>query len=267
MVPFQCELCHFRNVYGRDPSKTNLKDEEFFKLVRKANLDSFWSREPTTVSKNVSNLNRMLKTEIKFGFDSATLPMGPFPMEDSWGMRAAVTILDRSLDKCAYLDCAQCATFRRGMSAITNITQASVGGLGDSVGAYQRNKIWISTSIYHQFWLSRFMEGVHKRVGEVTKQDEALTIDVVHEIKRLLDIEWQRTPTRDKKEKRRIAEIGVWFIVGFCTGLRGEEMVLIEFAGTRNSLVNMVGDDGYFKVVISGRTKGNQLSGAKFSFP
>ena len=44
-------------------------------------------------------------------------------------------------------------------------------------------------------------------------------------------------------------------------------MVLIEFAGTRNSLVDMVGDDGYFKVVISGRTKGNQLSGAKFSFP
>ena len=118
MVPFQWELCHFRNVNGRDPSKTKLKDKEFFKFVRRSNLDSFWSREPPTVSKNVSNLNRMLKTEIQCGFDSATPPMGSFPMEDSLGMRAAVTILDRSLFKGSYSDCAQWATFRPSMSAI-----------------------------------------------------------------------------------------------------------------------------------------------------
>ena len=64
-----------------------------------------------------------------------------------------------------------------------------------------------------------------------------------------------------------MAELGVWFIVGFCCGMRGEEMLLLELAGTRNSLEGMLEGQGYFKVVLSGRTKGNQISGSKFSFP
>jgi len=267
MVPFQCELCHFRNVYGREPKKINLKDKEFFKFVRRDNLDAFWSREPTTVAKNLSQLNRMSKTENKFGFASTTPPLGPFPVADDLGMKAAVAILDRSLDPGDYSECVQWATFRKTMSSITNLSQASVGGLKDSVGAYQRNKMWISTSVSHQFWFSRFMEGVHKRVGEVRRQDEAITIDVSHEVNHLLEIEWHRDVRENRKDKRRLSEIGVWFIVGFCTGMRGEEMILIELAGTRNSLEHMVGNEGHFKVVISGRTKGNQLSGSKFSFP
>jgi hypothetical protein len=33
--------------------------------------------------------------------------------------------------------------------------------------------------------------------------------------------------------------MGAWFIGGFCTGLRGEEMLLIELAGTANSLIHV----------------------------
>ena len=69
------------------------------------------------------------------------------------------------------------------------------------------------------------------------------------------------------EEKRKIAELGVWFIVGFCCGMRGEELMLIELAGTRNSLENLGERQGYFKIVLSGQTKGNQVSGSKFSFP
>jgi hypothetical protein len=62
--------------------------------------------------------------------------------------------------------------------------------------------------------------------------------------------------------------MGAWFIVGFCTGLRGEEMVLLEVAGTANSLVNMNNaNDAHFLFVILGRTKGNQLTGATFAIP
>ena len=53
----------------------------------------------------------------------------------------------------------------------------------------------------------------------------------------------------------------------FCTGLWGEELPLIELAGTKNSFYTLQGPDGWFKVVINGRTKGNQLSGSKFAFP
>ena len=44
-------------------------------------------------------------------------------------------------------------------------------------------------------------------------------------------------------------------------------MPLIELAGTRNSLENKLKNEGYFNVVISGCTKGNQISVSKFAFP
>ena len=267
MVPFQCELCHFRNIFGREPEIHNLKDKEFFVFARRANLDSFWSREPPTVRNNLKELVRMRKTEERFGFPCTTPPLGPFPVEDILGMKAAVAILDRSLDKGSYGPHVQWATFRKLMSGVTNTSQAGVGGMGNSVGAYERNKMWISTSISHQFWFTRFMAGIHKRVGEVKRQDEAFTIDIILQIKLLLELEWSRFAPTEMRERKRVAELGVWFIVGFCCGMRGEEMLLIELAGTRNSMEYMTELDGYFKVAISGRTKGNQISGAKFSFP
>ena len=59
MVPFQCELCHFRNVYGREPQEQNFKDKEFFMFARRANLDAFWSQESLTVRNDLKELMRM----------------------------------------------------------------------------------------------------------------------------------------------------------------------------------------------------------------
>jgi hypothetical protein len=61
------------------------------------------------------------------------------------------------------------------------------------------------------------MAGLHKRVGEIKKRDEATTIDGVHAIEDILHSEWKKTD--NPKVKRRIAEMGVWFIGGFCVGL------------------------------------------------
>jgi hypothetical protein len=45
----------------------------------------------------------------------------------------------------------QRGTFRHTMSAVTNISQAGVGGLEDSVGAYERNRMFISGVVIHKF--------------------------------------------------------------------------------------------------------------------
>ncbi len=203
----------------------------------------------------------MKQTEDRFGFGCTTPPLGPFTVNDDLGMKAAIAILDRSLDKGSYGPNVQWATFRKLMSGVTNTSQAGVGGLRDSVGAYERNKIWISTTISHQFWFSRFMMGIQKRVGEVRRQDEAFTIRVLEEIQIQLEVEWNQSEEKDKAGRRRIAELGTSFIGGFCCGMRGEEMLLLELAGTCNILDTMMGDKDYFKIVLSGRTKGNQISG------
>ena len=49
MAPFQCELCHFRNIYDRNPRVDRPQDVYAMITMRRANLDVMWAREPTTV--------------------------------------------------------------------------------------------------------------------------------------------------------------------------------------------------------------------------
>ena len=40
MAPFQCEPCHFQNIYGRDP--VTEEDMKLLVYIRRASLDAFW---------------------------------------------------------------------------------------------------------------------------------------------------------------------------------------------------------------------------------
>ena len=48
---FQCDVCHVRNMLWRDPRES---DRLLMKCLRRAILDSLWSREPGTVSSTYS---------------------------------------------------------------------------------------------------------------------------------------------------------------------------------------------------------------------
>jgi hypothetical protein len=146
----------------------------------------------------------------------------------------------------------------------TNISQAGILGLSDCVGAFQSNKLWISKVVTHQFWFGYFMLGVHRR-GTVRRSDKDLPLEVMHRIDTIL--EQERLICIRVGDQKRVTEIGAWFLQGFCTGLQGEEMPLIELAGTANSLKHLRDDEPYFVFVILGRTKGNRLAGAKFGVP
>ena len=266
MVPFQCGLCHFRNILLRNPDDARATDLEILDMVRRANLDAFWSRESSTVDGNLREANRMEQTTRRLGLPCVTPPLGPWPLEDKQGMKVAIAVLDRSLDKGAYEATVQWDTFRRQMSAVTNISQAAVGGPGNSVGAYERNRMYISEVVTHKFWFSRFMQGIHKQVGQIRKPDRVLTKEIIHAADKPLEADWLNAT--QAAEQKRIAEMGAWFLGGFCTGLRGEEMLLIELAGTANSLVHLgASKNAHFVFVITGRTKGDQSSGAKLGVP
>jgi hypothetical protein len=197
--------------------------------------------------------------------------MGPFPLKDTFGMGAAVAVLDKSMDPGKYEEQVQYATFRKVRSALTNLGQAGFGGLGDVIGAYEKNRTWISSVDTHKFFFHRYMTGIHKRVGEEIRRDEPISIEVLKAVHRIQDQRWHGEISKANPNTsvlRSIALTGVWYLGGFCTGLRGEEMPLVEFAGTLGSLEHLVHQLGdlppHFDFVIAGRTKGNQVSGAKF---
>jgi hypothetical protein len=78
----------------------------------------------------------MKKVADRLEMPSITPPMGPFPLRDECGMQAAMILLDRLLDPGRYTNHVQFGTFWKVRLTITNIIQAGVDGLGDSVGAY-----------------------------------------------------------------------------------------------------------------------------------
>lgn len=251
---------------GRDPNAISVKDQEVLSLIRRASLDAFWARASTTVGSNLREARRGERFADRLGLGSITPPMGPFPLDDVFGMKGAIMILDRSLDPGIHEEFVQWDTFRTARSAITNISQAGVDGLRDVVGAYERNRTWISKVPTHSFWFTRFMQGVHKRVGEYRKQDEVITIDMMKQAEIIFEREWRGSSSESMR--LRVAEVASWFYIGFCTGLRGEEMVKIEWAGSRDSRSLLTRrNDPHFLLVVAGQTKGNQVSGAKFGVP
>jgi hypothetical protein len=98
MCPFQCDLCHFRNIQKRDPG-IDPKDKFMLVCVRRANLDALWAREPGTVKGNLREHNRAMRGASRLGIaDPHPFVHGPFPVKDLMGMAMACTILERSLD-------------------------------------------------------------------------------------------------------------------------------------------------------------------------
>jgi hypothetical protein len=76
-----------------------LHDAETIDLIRRPNLDAFWSREPTTIGHNLSKVNRVLQISHELGLDKPPVPrLGPWPVEDKFGVGAAIVLLKHSLD-------------------------------------------------------------------------------------------------------------------------------------------------------------------------
>jgi hypothetical protein len=116
-------------------------------------------------------------------------------------MLAAIAVLDRSSDKGSYEETVQWDTFRQTMLTVTNILQVAVGGLENSVGAYEKNWMFILELVTHKFWFSCFMGGVHKRVGRVRKPDRVLTIDIVHAVDRILKSAWEHAVNMEERKR------------------------------------------------------------------
>jgi hypothetical protein len=61
LTPFQCELCHFRNIQARDPDLHCCIDRELLEYIRRALVDSRWARETKTVQNNLGDASMMMK--------------------------------------------------------------------------------------------------------------------------------------------------------------------------------------------------------------
>ena len=57
-IPFECDLCHSRNVAERDPISGNARENFTLLCIRQACLDAMWSQETIIASGNFQRLHR-----------------------------------------------------------------------------------------------------------------------------------------------------------------------------------------------------------------
>ena len=94
-IPFECDLCHFRNMTLRNPVVTDPKDAMTLVTIRRASLDALWAREPGTVQGNLSRAVRDHREAAAVcSLERGELPYLPSPeLKDRVGMTSAVYVL------------------------------------------------------------------------------------------------------------------------------------------------------------------------------
>jgi hypothetical protein len=145
-------------------------------------------------------------------------------------MGLAVCILIRTLDPGKTEEMIQFLMARYLRSAYSSMYHASArhqGGM--AVMAQNTTKIGVTDCPSYSYWFERFMRGVHKRMGEEVCLDFALPIHMVHKILSHLDQEWHQAQTMEKR--KAVVEIACFFVLLFCLGLRGEEVIKMDIAG------------------------------------
>ena len=171
----QCDACHFENCKRRSPIEGNLQDEVALLGIRRANLDSPWSRERSTVRANRLQGRMWISASESAGWLDHGLPKrGPYPVEDTFGMQAAVNLLLRSRSVGINSKTIQYETTRKLRSFLSNFVHSTFQGHGDMFMSEDGNGGIVSRSPTNSPWFKRFMRGLHKRMGDMWIPDRAL---------------------------------------------------------------------------------------------
>ena len=229
MVPFQCDVCHFRNINKRDPLEDKVEDIRLMRCIRRANLDAMWCRESNTVSGNLRLATRAVEIANALGIGDPFPSMGPFPVDDTLGMKEAAIMLMRSLDAGKYKDTVQFQTMRKIRGVFANAHHASADGYASSsVMAKDTRKMMVTDCVTYGTFFENFVRGCHKRMGDIVKPDRAISLDVLHHIMSLVESDYR---TAGVAEKLQFAIEGSFYLIAFCGALRGEELPMVNLTG------------------------------------
>ena len=225
---FQCDVCHVRNMLWRDPRDS---DRLLMKCLRRAILDSLWSREPGTVSSTYSRARALERYGDVLRIGQVGPRLGPYALTDDFGMKVALTMVLKSLEPGRNADTVQYDTIRQLRTAYSNMYRASIYHLGMTIYAKERKKLHATDCATDGIWFGKFALGMEKRMGHQIVQDLGISIEVMHELQDLLEADWRDAKTSE--ERRKVVEAAFIFVRVFCWGLRGEEMFLVDLGATR----------------------------------
>ena len=253
-VCFECDVCSFRNVNERDVCWSSDKDLRTLRYIRRALLDVMWSRTTDTVKSTFNRMRRDCEeAEKELAVGHIFPKMGNPTAKDEDGMGLAIIMLHASLRKGVYANHLQFDTVRKTVSWAWHAWTAVMRGEDGAVFASDDKTMHACEAPTRSKWFQRFVMGVKKRMGVTRKQDEALTSEQLRALQELGDLLWERA--EGVEEKRRIANVMAFVVIGFCASLRGEEVPLVSLKGLLSFWEETM-VKGFLMLTLRGRFKG-----------
>jgi hypothetical protein len=227
MAPFQCHVCHFVNVTKREPKESEHLDKWALTTLLRANLDVFWASKSSTVLANLREIGHAFRCAKALGIE---LPIkdyqrGPFPVRDIFGAGMAMTILQRSFDPGLNSATIQWSTCRKLRSFYSNYVHTTPFGTGMATMTDGKKSTHFTASPTNSVWFKKFAQGLSTRLGQVTIQDQAISIDELLALQGILEHAWRQAwQAKDSTLLFEIATIGAVVTNGYAAALRGEEL-------------------------------------------
>lgn len=163
---------------------------------------------------------------------------GPYPLKLDFGTRSALTVLWKSEQSGRHEAKQKYSGVRKVQTVNTHLYNVSIQGLSNNLLLKDGKGNWVATtapseSAWHRF----FMQGYHARVGERRKQDMAISLEQMIEIQNMLEERWREAVRlNDCEQKRRVGEIGTFFLAGYCGSMRGFEVPKIVLTELKSQM-------------------------------
>jgi hypothetical protein len=114
-------------------------------------------------------------------------------------------------------------------------------------------------------WYEKFLLGMHKRMGDKTKQDEAISIEQMVALMDKFEEDWKKSLENQNATPSEVREVlfpALFSVLSFSGALRGKEVPLMDIAATReftaSGLEHHVAEKRHGVIALHGRFK-NEL--------
>ena len=257
-VPFECDLCSFRNVCGRDPVFGNYRDQFTLTSIRRVQLDVMWARESHTVATNWARAKAdygMAMRQLS-ALPERLLPrLGSEEVCDRVGMSEALVTIATSLRYGRNSKHIQYDTMQKTQTWLNNAHDAGQEYSCETVVGLDRAKQYVTTGHTSGKWFGRFMKGSRMRMGMIRRQNKALTSALAMAVCAEAETRWH-SPIGDNA-REELEDTFFFMLAAFGAGLRGEEVPLISLDGLLTFWdESRLDKDSHVMLTLKGRFKG-----------
>ena len=256
LVPFECDLCIFRKLRAQDPDLTSHTDTLLLAVIRRANLDAFWSSASSTVASRRSRIKASQRFSERLGLSGPYSQIQSLPNYDHCGYEVACQILLHSLNPGRNNhNHVQWDTIRQLRTCFSNFVRSSNAAnqftlaINDNRGAYQR----IGNDVCGSFWFSRFRSGCKNRMGQFSKQNKDFSIPLLLAILEEGDRLYRQSSSLEDAHKWSI--FLCYSALSYVISLRGNEVFFLDLDGLNTYNPPHLSQD-HFVIALLGKIKG-----------